>query len=176
MNSYNYSKSIQSSRQNKAKQKRSKSGFTLIELIVVIAIMALVIPLVGNSMRKLLSQTQVREAQTQLVADLTKAKTAAIRFSSPVTISFTENSYTMTQENPFSQQTVMVRNGAQLSFYQSNGSFGTTTDDIEFKSPYGEVSLPSDDQGWQIRVAKGNQDYFVKIVGLTGKVIVNNEQ
>jgi len=170
-----YMKSFATKHQRPSKNNH-QAGFSLVELLIVIAIIAVVVTLVGNAMRSLVTQTQLREAQSQLVADLTKAKTASVRYSSPVTITFNESSYTLTQEEPFSEQTVSIRNNAKLSFYKSDGSFGTTTPPIIYNNPYGEVSLPDDDQGWQIRVAKGNRDYFVKIVGLTGKVIVNNEQ
>lgn len=155
---------------------KNMRGFTMIELLIVIAIMAVVIPLMANSMRGLMIQSQLKEAQSQLVADLTKAKTASIRYSTPVTVTLNENSYTFTQSAPFSEQTINVRNNATLSFYKSNGTFSTAETTITYNSPYGEVDLPQDDQGWQIRIAKGNRDYFINIVGLTGKVIVNNDQ
>ena len=155
---------------------KNNRGFTFIELLVVIAIVAIVISLMGNAMRGLVIQTQLREAQTQLVADLTKAKTASIRYSTPVTVTFNESFYTLSQQAPFTEQTVTIRNNATLSFYKSDGSFGTTETSLTYNNPYGEVSLPENDQGWQIRIAKGNRDYFINIVGLTGKVIVNNDQ
>lgn len=156
--------------------KKRQSGFSLIELLVVITIITIAVSLIATAMRGVVIQTQLKEAQTQLVADLIKAKTASIRYSSPVTVTFNESSYTLTQQEPFSEQTVNIRNNATLSFYKSDGSFGTATTSLSYNNPYGEVSLPEGDQGWQIRIAKGNRDYFIKIVGLTGKVIVNNEQ
>ena len=158
------------------KRQKQNAGFSLVELLIVIAILAIAIALISTAMRGLVIQTHLKEAQAQLVSDLTKAKTSSIRYSSPVTITFNEDSYTLRQQEPFSENTVALRNNAKLSFYKSDGSFSTTETSITYKNPYGEVDLPEEDQGWQIRIAKGNRDYFVKIVGLTGKVIVNNEQ
>jgi len=145
------------------KEKHRQSGFSLIELLVIMTIVGIVVTLVASSMRSLLISTQTQEAKTQIVADLTKARTASVRYSSPVTITFNEESYTLSQEDPVYEETVAVRNGAKLSFYNGSG-FDSTTTEITYNNPYGEVSLP-----------QGNKDYYIKIIGLTGKVIVNNE-
>lgn len=156
------------------KENHRQDGFSLIELLVIMAIVAIVVSLIGTSMRNLVLTTQIEEAKTQFISDLTRAKTASIRYSSPVTVTLNEDSYTLTQQNPFSEQTISVRNGAKLSFYNGSG-FSTSTTSITYNNPYGEVTLPPGTQGWQIRIAKGDRDYYVKIIGLTGKVIVNNE-
>lgn len=163
-------------KQQPTKHRKHTLGFSMVELLVVIGILAVVIPLTGTAMRGLMVQKQLEEARTQLIADLTRARTASIRYSSPVTVTLTEDGYTLTQDNPASEYVFKMRNNAKLSFYKSDGTFGTTTEPIVYNNPYGEVTLPEGDQGWQIRVQKGKKDYFVKIVGLTGKVIVNNEQ
>ena len=146
-------------------------GFSLIELLVTIAIIAIVLPLISLSIRNLVMQSQLAEATTQLTSDLTKARTSAIRHSTSVTVTLRPDSYTLTQESPFQEQTYTIRNNANMDFLK-RGSYVTTATSITYNHPYGEVDVPPDNQGWQIRLRKGNRERHIKIIGRTGKLIV----
>ena len=154
------------------KNKRNfEHGFSIVELVVTIAIIAIVIPLISLSIRSFVMQSQLAEATTQLTADLTRARTSAVKHSTTVTVTLRPDSYTLTQASPFNEQTYEIRNNASLDFL-NNGSYGTQATTIEYIHPYGEVDLPTNSQGWQIRVKKGTRERHIKIIGRTGKLIV----
>lgn len=150
---------------------QSSDGFSLVELLFVIAIIGIIVALGSIGMRNLLIQSQLTEATTQLVADLTKARTSAIKHSTSVEVSFGPDSYTLTQYEPFKEETYTLRNRATIDFLKQ-GAYVNQADPIIYMHPYGEVKVPQRGQGWQIRLRKGNRENHIKIIGLTGKLII----
>jgi prepilin-type N-terminal cleavage/methylation domain-containing protein len=67
---------------------RSK-GFTLIELLVTLAVLAILVAVAVPSMSSILERRKVHGAGEKLFADLTYAKTEAIKQNTSVTVSFT---------------------------------------------------------------------------------------
>jgi type IV fimbrial biogenesis protein FimT len=70
---------------------KARRGFTLIELMVVVALVALVLALVGPSMRELLAVQRVQSINAELVADLQYARSEAVRRSQPLYVKFQSN-------------------------------------------------------------------------------------
>ncbi len=67
---------------------RRSRAFTLIELLVVVAVIALVVSLVGPSMRDLLATQRVQAVNAELVTDLQFARSEAVRRNVDVRIRF----------------------------------------------------------------------------------------
>lgn len=70
---------------------RRTVGFTLIELMVVVALTAIVIVLVGPSLRDLLTRQRLKGINSELVSDLQFARSEAVRRSYPVHFRFGGN-------------------------------------------------------------------------------------
>lgn len=156
---------------SKKRSRQASQGFSLVELLFVIAIVGIIFALGSVAMRNFLAQSQLTEATTQLVADLTKARTSAIKHSTSVTVTLRADSYTLTQDNPFLEQTYSIRNGATIDFLK-RGAYVNQAEPIIYMHPYGEVDVPPKNQGWQIRLKKGNREHHIKVIGRTGKLII----
>jgi len=68
------------------------SGFTLMELLVTIAIVSIVASVAVPNFRDMVDKGNVAGATDQLYQNLTYARSEAIKLNSPVTLSFTESS------------------------------------------------------------------------------------
>lgn len=71
---------------------RRAHGFTLIELMVVVALTAIVIGLVGPSMRELLAVKRVQSINAEMMTDLQYARTEAVRRNQSLAVQFQSNS------------------------------------------------------------------------------------
>jgi type IV fimbrial biogenesis protein FimT len=71
-----------------------KRGFTLIELIVVIAILAVVAALGGPSFRDFIATQRIRNAASDLLADMMLARSEALRRNGLVTVRASNSSWT----------------------------------------------------------------------------------
>jgi type IV fimbrial biogenesis protein FimT len=63
-------------------------GFTLLELMVVVTLMAIMVTLVGPSMRELIAVQRVKSIHAELVTDLQFARSEATRIGRPVLMRF----------------------------------------------------------------------------------------
>jgi len=70
---------------------RAPRGFTLIELMVVVALVAVVMTLVGPSVRDLLAAQRVQGINAELVTDLQFARSEAVRRNRPILVRFATN-------------------------------------------------------------------------------------
>ena len=68
-----------------------RRGFTLIEVLVVVALSAIVLALVGPSMRELLAVQRVQSINAELVGDLQFARSEAVRRGQPLLVRFQSN-------------------------------------------------------------------------------------
>jgi type IV fimbrial biogenesis protein FimT len=77
-----------------ARARRANGGFTLIELMMVVAILAIMAALAAPSMAKLVADQRLRSAATDLHLALVKARSEAIKRNVDVTVSPTGGSWT----------------------------------------------------------------------------------
>lgn len=73
------------------KRLRGARGFSLLELIVVVALVAVVISLVAPSMRDLIASQRVQSINAELVTDLQFARAEAVRRNLPVLVEFSQS-------------------------------------------------------------------------------------
>lgn len=117
-------------------------GFTLIELMVVVAIISVMVGLAGPNLMNMVKTTTLRNATRQLRNDLQQAKLIAIKDNKTVNITINANNYII------DGATVTLPNGLTLTHNlvglgcTSRGSFvfsKSSTDD-----PYIKVSSTTD--------------------------------
>jgi type IV fimbrial biogenesis protein FimT len=75
------------------KNRNQQHGFTLIETMVVVSILAILATLAAPSFRELLAAQRVKNAASDLLADMMLARSEAIRRNRPVTISAINSSW-----------------------------------------------------------------------------------
>ena len=74
-----------------APRPRAPGGFSLLELMVVVALVAVVIALVAPSMRDLIAAQRVQGINAELVTDLQFARTEAVRRNRAIVVEFSQN-------------------------------------------------------------------------------------
>lgn len=75
-------------------QNARQRGFTLIELMVVVTILAVLASLAGPSFRDFIATQRIRNAASDLLADLMLARSEALRRNGVVTVKATNTSWT----------------------------------------------------------------------------------
>ena len=124
----------------------SRRGFTLIELMVVIAIVAMLSAVAGPSFRNLVAAQRVKSAASAITESLWLARSEAIKRNA--TVSFTVNSASVTNGwQVVDGATVLHRQDGTPAVAVASGG-GTLT-----FNPYGRLSLGSGDIGLSIASA-----------------------
>lgn len=126
---------------------RSASGFTLIELMVTVAVLAVIVGLATPSFRSLLEAQRMRAAAFDLMADLTLARSEALKrgpLANPVTLrptsgdaahweagwSVTVGTEIVSRKNPVGQGVRLT--GPALVVFDRNGRVSSTTTVAKF--------------------------------------------
>lgn len=91
--------------------RRSKhSGFTLIELMVVVAILAILAVMAGPSFSSFMGQRRLKGAAEELMGDLQYARSESVQRNATVTVTFSATGYEIRQ-GATSLKTVSLSNG-----------------------------------------------------------------
>ena len=142
------------------------SGFTLIEMLLVIVIIAIMTSIAFFSLLRSFQQTALREAAVQVAADLKKSRLNAQKTGQLATLTITPNtsSYSMQTgtATPIIRQLpkrIVITNAVGVA-------------NISYQPPYG--TLAAGGVTWQL-VNPSNPDLrlFIKITGITGKVSIS---
>jgi type IV fimbrial biogenesis protein FimT len=125
-------------------------GFTLIEMLVVLSILAILLAVVAPSMRGFLQSQHVKSVAYDLTADLLLARSEALKRNGEVSISHSGSSWAegWTITELLNDTQVGQRNAADASLSVS-GAPATITFDAN-----GRVSAPAD----QVRITLGAGD------------------
>ncbi|QFP75666.1 Tfp pilus assembly protein FimT/FimU [Deinococcus sp. AJ005] len=143
------------------------SGFTLIEVLVVIAIIGILGGIFGSSLIRSIRTAELREAANQVASDFQRARSLAQRGSTNVTI--TTSKGTASGSYSVDGQARTLPNNIKL-VCKTNCGAGTAAA-TTYQAPYGELT----NLGSVFTVqspAGGVAALEIRIVGVTGKVIL----
>ncbi|OOV13775.1 GspH/FimT family pseudopilin [Deinococcus sp. LM3] len=141
-----------------------QAAFTLLELLIAMAILAIVAGIFSFSLIGTLRASQVREAAAQLSADLRQARSDALRTgqSTSVTVAANSSVYTFTRAGV--PQTRTLPAGVTLT-----GVTGVTS--VVYTAPTGTTG--GNGATWTLTSPGGTRSLKVKVIGITGKVMTD---
>lgn len=143
-----------------------RAGFTLLEVLVVLAIIGIIAAAFYVNLNRALHDAQLREAASQVVGDLRRARSTAQKGSTDIPIllpgSAGGSTYSVNGQNftlPYDVKLVC----------KTNCSGGSTA--LTYTAPYSEIKV--DGYVFTLRSpATGVQPLELRIVGVTGKVML----
>jgi len=137
-------------------------GFTLLEVMVVLVIMALILVIVPLFLPNVMASTHVKSAARELAASLKHARTQAIDRQREMTlvINVNENYYTLNNRS----KTLTLPDKASLSLITAKSE--------QLSEHEGQIRFFPDGSstGGQIKLTFKDQEYIVDVHWLTGKV------
>ena len=115
--------------------RRSRRGFTLVELVIVLSLSALVLGFAGLTFSDFLKRTSARRAAELFAQDLTVARSYAVRSREPVVIRFYESTLWYEVQTQATATEVAVRRfGASGDVSLSAVDLGTAGDSLVFSA------------------------------------------
>lgn len=141
---------------------RKCRGFTLLEVMVVLVIMALIMLIVPPFLPNVMASTQVKSAARELAASLKYARSQAINHQQETTliVNVDEKSYTFNKIS----KTLTLPDMVSLSLITAKSEqLSETAGQIRF-FPDGSST------GGQIKLAYADRNYTIDVHWLTGKV------
>ncbi|GGR61742.1 hypothetical protein GCM10008959_24660 [Deinococcus seoulensis] len=146
---------------------RRTQGFSLIELLVVMAIVGILSAVLFVSSARGIRQQQLREAGTQLLADLNSARTQATQSSTATSVTLTSTAYATPKAT---YVTVWPQSGSGTRTLPNDvmvAPVATYANTITYVAPYAESSVPGG-AVW-ILSNKLGETLYIKLLGTTGK-------
>ncbi|WP_165795254.1 pilus assembly FimT family protein [Deinococcus koreensis] len=147
-----------------------RQGFTLMEILTVLAVLAIALMIGAPLGISALRQSQLRDGATQVVTELQRLRSQAQRDSAELKFSLSTsnpNSYTLTKNSVAEVRT--LPHNLQLSA-DSGGSSAI------FSAPYAELNpnvSPRVGLVWVVSAPGSSKKLYVKLVGVTGKVVLS---
>lgn len=139
----------------------NKKGFTLLELLIALAVVGILATLGFSSFLGAQRRAQLSEATAQFASDLQRARSEAQRHNRNASLALNDDSsYILTLDGNATIRT--LPHGAQVEVVSG-------ADTVTYNAPYGEVDAP--DRRFAISSARIDEVRYVRIIGVTGKVI-----
>lgn len=141
---------------------RTRSGLTLVEFLLVLAILGVMVALIGPSLIRLRDVSLVRQGAAEFATALRTARSEAQRYNTPVVFKLGSDSASYT----------LTRSGAVRTFTLPEGvkavNVGTVAE-VAYQPPYGTVATTG--AAFRIERDATTRKTVVGVVGLTGKVV-----
>lgn len=139
----------------------NRKGFSLIELLLVIAIIGIISAVVAPTFIRARDRARVSEVASQLVADLERARSSSRRSNKDAAVAWTNGSgYTLTSNG----QTFTRTFPSGVTVTMPNAS------PITYKAPLGERTAVDPLEFTVGRTGKTDVSETVAVLGVTGKV------
>ncbi|WP_034360723.1 pilus assembly FimT family protein [Deinococcus phoenicis] len=147
--------------------RRAQTGFTLLEVLVVLAIVGILMGIFGWGLVRSIRTAELREAATQVATDFRRARSQAQRGSADTSLILPTS--TASAAYTASGVAKTLPSNVTMVCKTNCGSGATTT--ITYQAPYGELGATG--SVFTIKSpTNGIGDLEVRIVGVTGKVIL----
>lgn len=144
----------------------NRQAFTLLEILVVLAIIGILAGIFGWNIIRSIRTAELREAATQVATDLRRARSQAQRGSVAVQVSFP--GVTAATSYTFAGQSRTLPNGVSISC-KTNCTAAALN--VTYTAPYGELGATGSVYTVSSPV-NGITPYEIRIVGVTGKVVL----
>lgn len=151
----------------------ARAGFTLIEILVVLAVLGILLALGISSYLRWARNAEVQAAAAQLAADLNRVRITAQRSSRDAQLRF-DSPQTYTLLLPAASGGDVARSlppGLQFAAYPTNAALAGQT--VTYRAPYAELSADSPAAFTLSRVQDGYRKVRVGLAGLTGTVVTS---
>lgn len=137
-----------------------KNGFTLLEILVVLAIIGILIGIFGVNYIQSIRRANLNEAATTAFSALYRARSLSQRGSTDQPVTWTANTI-----NAGTGRSMTLPNGAVIVTAPVNG--------YVYTAPYGELTLPSGMEGLRLEIKDSTGQYHtaIDLLGVTGKVM-----
>ncbi len=142
------------------------AGFTLLETLIVLAILAIVFAMGSFFFFGLNRRTAVRQGESEIAATLNRARSEAQRYNTNVTFTLNASDYTLTRGG-------VTRTYTWPTAVSTSAVSGSPTA-VTYLAPYGEVQQTG--TAFRVRsTTNSSVSGVVGVIGLTGKVVIFDE-
>lgn len=144
------------------------SGFTLLELLIVMAIIGIIASIFSWGFIRNIRTSELREAATQVAADFRRARSQAQRQSKDIVLVLPNGTGGTTYKVDTENKT--ISNGIRVSCTTSCAGANVN---VTYQAPYGELGSGATGNVFTLTSPmNGITPYEIRIVGVTGKVIL----
>ena len=155
----------------------SQSGFTLLEMLIVLAVLGILFAVGLTTFAQQSRQTLIRQAAVQIQADLEQLRSSSIRYNRNFEFRWsntTLNGYSVDVNDPVTAGAVINRNRVLPDGVKIDVAGSTpTTVSISYSSPLAVVTAAP--PVFRVRIANSTttNPLFIKIIGVTGRVAIS---
>ena len=154
-----------------------QSGFTLLEMLIVLAVLGILFAVGLTTFAQQSRQTLIRQAAVQIQADLEQLRSSSIRYNRDFEFRWANaslNGYSIDVNDPVTAGAVINRNRVLPDGIEIDIAGSTpTTVSISYSSPLAVVTAAP--PVFRVRIANSTSTnpLFIKIIGVTGRVAIS---